>query len=698
MIDSLSSRDQTILFATALALRLLLLAGTAHDPIFSVPMLDAEYLVDWARDVAGGGVFGSPEGTAYFRLPLYPWFLAGAFALPGDDLLTARVAQALLGAGAVVVLAGIAGRRFGRVSGWATGLLTAFAWPALLFGRELLIESLTLPLGALVLHAWDRADTRPTPVRWGWFGATIAVSTLARPNAIVLIAPALLFFGATPNAWRLRGALLLGAAILLLPITVRNRIVSGDWVPLSYQGGLNLWIGNHPGADGMSARLPGFTSWRNEDVEAWLTNELGHAPGPREQDAFFRTRAIRFVVDEPGQAFELLLRKTYLFWQGYEIRNNHDLYALRERNALLRLPLPDFGWIAPLAALGLFAVWRRRRELAFLYGHVVVAALATIAFFVCARYRLPVWPPLLLFAGAGIAWLAERPLAAPTRAGRVALLTVLVALARIDFADIRHPDASQTHFQYGNVYARTGDAPAAEREYREALALAPGFSEARYHLGALYLAGGRIGDAIPELRSAAASMPLSFRARRSLAEALEHAGRFEEALAVRVEAARLSARAPDDVLALANSLGRAGRHGEAGQLYDELRTGPLADDPYLLLNSGQTALYLEDEARGLAELKRATNHDATREDAFVAIANYQLARRQTTEALRTLSEALLHVSDSVTLHRLRALARYANGDVTGAIEDLEIVVALDPGDAASRTRLEDLRAGRTPSR
>jgi len=698
VIQPLPPRDLTVLFAVALGLRLVVLATTANDPIHATPMLDAEYLVDWAREIARGRVLGSPEGTAYFRLPLHPWLLAIAFGLPGPDLLVARLLQVLLGAAAVPLLASVAARRFGRLAGWTAGLLAATAWPAVLFGSQLLIESIAIPLGALVVFAWDRADARSSRGRFALLGLAIGLATLSRPNWLVLLLPALVFVGAAPGAFGRRAAVLLGALAFVLPITVRNVVVSGEWVPLSYQGGVNLWIGNNPDADGMSAQLPGFTSWRNEDVDAWLANELGHAAAPREHDAWFRGRALAFFRDEPGRAALLLLKKTYYFWQGYEIRNNRDLYALRERTPPLGLPLPDFGWIGPLSVLGMIVAWRRRAELAFLYGSVLVLATATILFFVCARYRLPVWPFLLPFAGAGVAWIARRPLSIPGRAARVAACAALVLLARVDFAGIRSPDPSQTHFQYGNVFARIGDGEAAEREFRSALELVPGFAEARHHLGALYLSEGRIAEAVPELAAAAAGMPRSFRARRSLAEALEHAHRFDDALSVRQETARLSARSPEDVLALANAWGRVGGFDEAARLYDELRASPLADDPYFRLNAGQTALRLENEAQGLADLGAAATDDATREDAYVAMANYHLSTRRTTDALRILSDALLHVPESVPLHRLRALARYASGDATGALEDLEFVVAHDPSDDASRTRLEDVRAGRAPSR
>jgi tetratricopeptide (TPR) repeat protein len=344
----------------------------------------------------------------------------------------------------------------------------------------------------------------------------------------------------------------------------------------------------------------------------------------------------------------------------------------------------------------MWATRRRSRDLADWYGYAAAAAAGVIVFFVCARYRLIAWPGLLPFAGAGIAALLDRSAGAAALGARAALLAALVIGARLDPVGVRSPDESQPHFQYANVYARVGDDAAAEREYRAALAVAPGFGEARYHLGALLLQQGRLREALPELQAAAAAMPESFRVRRSLAEALEVIGRAEEALAVRREAARLSAGQPDDRLALANALGRVGRFEEAWTLYRELLAGPRADDPFVLLNAGQTALALGLAEQGTELLQAAARDAGTAAAALEALARFELSQRRPKEAQRALSEAILHSPDDADLHRLRALARYADGDLSGAIRDLEDVVRLDPADEESRRRLEDFRAGRGP--
>ena len=697
---SLPRKDAILIFVLALALRGALLISTAHDPIFDVPMLDAEYLVGWARTIAAGDLFGSPENTTYFRTPLYPMFLAAIFQLPGNDLMAARIVQAILGSVAAVFVASIAAHRFGRIAGWSAGLLAALSWPLLHYGRELLISALIVFLVALLLWFWDRTTPSSSLRRWFLLGLLVGANALAW-SSLILLAPLVIVLAAWEEApttrRRIERALvvLAGVLMLVLPVTIRNRAVSGEWVPLASQGGINLWIGNNPEADGISARLPGFSSWRNEDVDAALAREHGRRLRPGEQDRYFRRKAFDFIGENPGSAIGLFVRKLYFFFQGYEIRNDRDLESLRERNAILALPLPDFGWIAPLGIAGLFFARNRWREIAHLWGTALVIAITVAMFFVTARYRMAAWPALLPLAGAGVAGILERGISPASRGARIALVAALIVLARIDFLDIRHPDPSQPHFQYGNVYARVQRFADAEQEYRTALSIAPDFGEAHHHLGALYLEQDRLPEAIAELRESVRLLPHSFRARRSLAEALEAQGSLEEAIRLRRENVELTMGDHEDMHALARALGSAKQYPESWALFERIlaekeKEGAITD-PWLLMNAGQTALVMGRESPGLDLLRRAAEYEPTRAEALEATALYYLSRQRTDDAMRILSDMILQDPTNGRLIRLRAAARYTSGDATGAVEDLERLLQMDPNDQEARTRLAEIR-------
>ena len=83
--------------------------------------------------------------------------------------------------------------------------------------------------------------------------------------------------------------------------------------------------------------------------------------------------------------------------------------------------------------------------------------------------------------------------------------------------------------------------------------------------------------------------------------------------------------------------------------------------------------------------------------AYQALARYYLSLRRKDEALAVVSEALLVISGNASLHRLRAVARYASGDATGAVEDLRKVLELEPGDVESRRKLDEILPRPAPS-
>ena len=50
--------------------------------------------------------------------------------------------------------------------------------------------------------------------------------------------------------------LFVGVVVPILPVTVRNHIVADDFVPISSQGGVNLYLGNNSAAEGLTMMMP----------------------------------------------------------------------------------------------------------------------------------------------------------------------------------------------------------------------------------------------------------------------------------------------------------------------------------------------------------------------------------------------------------------------------------------------------------
>ena len=73
-----------LVLLAALIPRLLHLQQIArHDPFFRLPAVDGAVYHDWARAIAAGDLVG--EGV-FTMGPLYPYLMAGVYALAGPDL------------------------------------------------------------------------------------------------------------------------------------------------------------------------------------------------------------------------------------------------------------------------------------------------------------------------------------------------------------------------------------------------------------------------------------------------------------------------------------------------------------------------------------------------------------------------------------------------------------------------------------
>jgi hypothetical protein len=99
--------------------------------------------------------------------------------------------------------------------------------------------------------------------------------------------------------------------------------------------------------------------------------------------------------------------KAWRFFNGWEVPSGVSYYDLRDTAPVLRWGMLNFALLGPLGLAGLVLAlgrWRRTLPLAALiFGY----AGAVVAFFVLARFRVPLLPLLAAFAGHGLSRLAK---------------------------------------------------------------------------------------------------------------------------------------------------------------------------------------------------------------------------------------------------------------------------------------------------
>lgn len=381
-----------------------------------------------AQNVAAGKGFTFNEDWYPFTLAhtptahwsfLYVLYLAGVYFLVGHHPIVARIIQAVI---VGVLMPWLVYRLGKRTMNHGVGLAGAAAisfyiyliyYSATLMTEPFYIVSLLWALDA-IQRIRDEAfqtdtSTGPKPDSWGfgrtslWIecGVAFGIATLLRQQALMLV-PFFVgwLFWATWRRAKMQklvfsvGFMLLIVALFILPWTVRNYLVYGQFLPLNSNVGWALYVANHPLQGNHFEPLLGVTlpdEWRGMN-EAELNNRLMAA-------------GIRFVLEDPGRFISQSLdrfRNYFRFWP----EATSDPVANISR-------MLSFGLYLPFMLYGLYLSVVRLREKGhtldiahkslLLYLYVVVYTTIHLLSWAMHRYRLPVDAVMMVFVG--LAWL-----------------------------------------------------------------------------------------------------------------------------------------------------------------------------------------------------------------------------------------------------------------------------------------------------
>jgi tetratricopeptide (TPR) repeat protein len=670
----------------ALVLRLLHVWQMHDTPYFTVLMGDARAYDAWAQQIAAGDWIGR---DVFYQAPLYPYFLAGVYSIAGHDTIVVRVVQALLGSAACVLL-GLTGRRlFSQRAGLVTGLGLAIYAPAVFFDG--LMQKSVLDVFFICLSSWLLSDLIREPRRtrtWIWLGLAMGGLSLTRENALVLVFIVALWALAgirtsRPERLRSTAAFVLAIAAVLLPVAVRNHAVGGGFYLTTSQFGPNFYIGNHAGADGTYASLRfgrGAPEYERQDATELAELASGRTLTPAEVSSYWTGRAIDFITTQPASWMTLMGRKVLLLWNRSEMVDTESQETYAERSLPLRATgwFAHFGVLVPLALFGVVVTWSDRRRLGILYALTLAYAASVVMFYVFARYRFPLVPFLVLFAGAGLAagaaWIRAR------RFGQLASVAgALVAAAvfanwpvlssslmraitesnlaaalqednRIDEAlahyrraiDIR-PDYAPAYNNMGTALRANGQVDQAIAVYQRALAAAPDYPDAHYNLANALLEQNRHEEAAEHFRIALRSIPDSAGTRNNLGIALMNEGKVEEAIEQFQQALQADPQSTKTLRNLAGALASRGRTQEA-----------------------------------IGHLQRAIEIDPEDDAALYDLGGLLLEGGRLPEAEAALRKALAINPKSVEAHNNLGIALGSQGRMGEAVAEFKAALALNP--------------------
>lgn len=223
--------------------------------------------------------------TAYWAVGA-PAAYAACFALFGHTYAPIVAVNLIANVLTIALLMKLAAR-------WTSGKHAAVAgvclalWPGQVTFVTVMASELLFAFGMVaVIYAWSRSD-------WNaWWrvplvGVLLGLTCLVRPTALLF--PVLLIIISVaqregfvkPVVQSAVAAMVMVAVVL--PWSLRNERVLGEFVLVSANSGANLWMGNHPGTDGAYAVLP---------PEAVAMSEI-------ERDVYLKQIAKDYIKAEP---------------------------------------------------------------------------------------------------------------------------------------------------------------------------------------------------------------------------------------------------------------------------------------------------------------------------------------------------------------------------------------------------------------
>ncbi len=470
----------SIVFVAALAVRYLFVCELRdHAYLGNIRVSDAQTYFTVAHQIVAGTLPFEP----YWQAPLYPLLLALFQSVFGDALHTVQWLHIVIGALNCVLLFRLSDTLFGPRAAKASAFVAVFYAPFLLFDVQPLPANLTMLLDLLLLSSYLRYRAGGGA---GWlasagllFGAAVVTHGLALFTLPVFVHDLVSRRNENGGKKKIGEHLALFMAMAMLApaaASIRNSIAAGTPVFVSYNAGINLYIGNHHDLEQTLGRRGGW-EWE----ELFRDPHRSGAKAPAAMNRHFVGRALEQWLESPGALLATWTQKFLLSMGGSEPKRNFPIYPLRESSWILTALLWEVevsgvvlfafpaGLVIPLAALG-FLMLRRgtiggRLGVAdmSLAGWVAVFhLLGMLVFFPTARYRVPALILLLPYAGAMAIRIGDQLRSVITgdtsvhvRGSAIAVVLLFVLVNPVASNVFRHPVKDRAeHLYFSALWAR----------------------------------------------------------------------------------------------------------------------------------------------------------------------------------------------------------------------------------------------------
>lgn len=466
----------------ALVIRIIHFFCVSDTPLVTDFVTDAGAYVRLADKIIAGEYFFKipPLTNIGYALYLIPFVI-----MFEESLKAAIFVQLLLDAVSAGLLANYATKMFDYKVGIVSGFMYAFCGPIIFYNGLPLAESLSIFIVLLGVNFLYQAFSSGHKGYTFWAGVFFGLACLGRPNILITILAIGLIF-VCQTIWVNRGRLPLliifftGVFIVFIPFILHNRVVSHRFSPFSLSGGLVFYIGNHHGANGLPVKIEGIrmlTFWCVLDAAEVASRETGREMTLVESDAYWYKKGFDFYQKHPWEALLLNIRKILLTINANEINFNVNYDFDRRFSAAIKYLAIPSGVIFALGLLGFIFSSNNNLHTLTLKTIIVSLSLSIIIFYVTSRYRMILFPFLIILAGKFVFIFCEK---VKERKIDFRAMSVMIAIV-IVFGLVYMPgewlgiveDESRPYFRYGRYYFYKGQQEKALEYLNKAVALQP---------------------------------------------------------------------------------------------------------------------------------------------------------------------------------------------------------------------------------
>jgi len=402
------------LLTLGLAIRIVWVGLVPNEQVADFKMYD-EMAASFYRGFGYTDVLGRPSA---FKPPGYPLLLALIYHVFGESPFAAKVINANLSTLLCLLVFLLTRRLFDER--WAFVALTlcvlhpTFVFSVSLLGTEIPFCCLTM---AAVLVLLSRPPGHDVPSsNAALAGLAFGAAGLMRPMA--LLAPAALVIWLLVDG-RPMGSILrtlvvfcLTLVVPILPWTVRNYLAFHKIVPVSTNGGFNLFYGHNPLGEVVwlpherLQQLPGFPD--DQTWQAW---------DEPTRSKYMQRQAYDYIATDPAGVFRRMPMKFYLLMLAPDVPSLYwNVEGLPEacrpsQQTLTLLATVNrvFAYgILLFAALGVATTGLSDRRLAFIYALLAIWIGFHLVYWGKPRFRYPLVPYWIILAAGPMASVSAR--------------------------------------------------------------------------------------------------------------------------------------------------------------------------------------------------------------------------------------------------------------------------------------------------